>query len=69
MRTRMRWTFSVIVCVVALAAVPYADVWDVQSDNDNGSGADNELIHGSDQVHDLGVLVGPTADEDCTRSA
>ncbi len=63
----MRWTLSVIVCVVALAAVPYADVWDSASDNDDSSGTDNELIHGSNQIHDLGVRPGPVADEDWYR--
>jgi len=63
----MRWTLSVAVCVVALAAVPYADVWDVNGDNDNSSGTDNELVHGTSQVHDLGALAGPTADEDWYR--
>ena len=31
-------------------ALPLADVWDVQSDGDNGVGTDNELVHGSEQV-------------------
>jgi hypothetical protein len=49
----------------ALAATAGADVWDTQNDNDNSLGTDNELIHGSMQVHDLGVLSGPTlADQD-----
>lgn len=48
-----------------LWAVPLgADVWDVQSDNDNGYGTDNELVAGSDQMHDLGALPGPVADQD-----
>jgi hypothetical protein len=51
--------------LAALAATAGADVWDIQADNDNGIGTDNELIHGSMQVHDLGALSGPTAhDED-----
>jgi hypothetical protein len=42
-----------------------ADVWDVQTQNDNGAGTtENELVHGSDQLHDLGALPGPTADDD-----
>jgi hypothetical protein len=45
----------------ALAATAGADVWDTQNDNDNSTGTDNELVHGSMQVHDLGVLSGPTA--------
>jgi hypothetical protein len=44
-----------------------ADVWDLATDNDNNSGTDNELIHGTSQVHDLGVQPGPVADEDWFR--
>jgi hypothetical protein len=47
--------------LAALAASAGADVWDTQGDNDNSDGTDNELIHGSNQVHDLGALSGPTA--------
>jgi hypothetical protein len=55
----------VVSLLVALAAPAGADVWDTQGDNDNSNGTDNELIHGSMQVHDLGVLSGPTvADQD-----
>jgi hypothetical protein len=60
----MRSTLSVLVCVMALAAMPYADVWDIAGDNDDSSGTDNELIHGSNQIHDLGVRPGPVADQD-----
>src|SRR6185503_7247510 len=31
-----------------------ADVWDIQTQNDNSSGTENELVMGSDQLHDLG---------------
>ncbi len=42
-----------------------ADVWDVQTQNDNtAAGTENELVHGSDQLHDLGALAGPAADDD-----
>lgn len=42
-----------------------ADVWDVQTQNDNtAGGTENELVHGSDQLHDLGVLAGPPAAAD-----
>jgi hypothetical protein len=44
-----------------------ADTWDVGVDPDNGSGTDNELIHGTTQEHDLGALPGPVADEDWFR--
>ena len=51
----------VVSLLVALAAPAGADVWDTQQDSDNTLGTDNELIHGSMQVHDLGALSGPTA--------
>jgi hypothetical protein len=41
-----------------------ADVWDVQSQNDNTPATENELVHGSDQLHDLGVLTPTAADND-----
>jgi hypothetical protein len=42
-----------------------ADVWDVQTQNDNTAATtENELVHGSDQLHDLGALAGPAADND-----
>jgi hypothetical protein len=31
-----------------------ADVWDIQTTNDGGNTTENELVHGSDQLHDLG---------------
>ncbi len=44
-----------------------ADVWDVQTQNDNTVATRNELIHGSEQFHDLAALPGPAADEDWYR--
>ena len=41
-----------------------ADVWDIQTQNDNGNGTENEVVHGSDQLHDLGVLAGNLPDQD-----
>lgn len=56
---------ALVVCTLAGLAVPAAaDVWDVQNDNDNSQTTDNELIHGSMQLHDLGVLTTNNADED-----
>jgi hypothetical protein len=55
---------------VALAAAgpARADVWDVQTNSDNTAGTtQNELVHGSDQIHDLGVLAGGFADQDWYR--
>jgi hypothetical protein len=47
-------------------AAARADVWDEGPDSDNACGltSDNELVHGSDQIHDLGARPGPAADED-----
>jgi len=39
-----------------------ADVWDIQTQNDNTNATENELVHGSDQLHDLGT--GTLPDED-----
>jgi hypothetical protein len=41
-----------------------ADVWDIETINDNGNTTRNELVHGSDQLHDLGVLPGNLPDQD-----
>jgi hypothetical protein len=45
-------------------AAARADVWDVQAQNDNTSATENELVHGADQLHDLGVLTPPAPDQD-----
>ena len=47
--------------------IAQADVWDEQSQSDDGPATANELVHGSDQVHDLGALPGPFPDEDWFR--
>jgi len=53
---------------LALAAAPaIADVWDTASESDNDVNTDNELTHGTEQVHDLGVQPGPAADQDWYR--
>lgn len=43
-----------------------ADVWDVATNNDNTAlTTENDLVHGSDQIHDLGdIVAGVTPDED-----
>jgi len=41
-----------------------ADVWDIQTQNDNSSATENEVVHGTDQLHDLGVLAGNQPDQD-----
>jgi len=43
-----------------------ADVWDIQTENDNTLNTENELISGSDQLHDLGAIAG-VADQDWYR--
>jgi hypothetical protein len=43
-----------------------ADVWDIQTENDNTLNSENELIGGSDQLHDLGAI-GGVADQDWYR--
>jgi hypothetical protein len=54
--------------LVLCAATAGADVWDVQDQNDDtASGTRNELRHGGQQTHDLGVRPGPVADEDWYR--
>jgi hypothetical protein len=65
----MRKSFALsLILGASLVAVPArADVWDVQTQSDNDTGTQNELVHGSDQLHDLGVLPGPAADEDWFR--
>jgi len=48
------------------APVAMADVWDIQTENDNTPATENELVHGSDQLHDLGQI-GGAADQDWYR--
>ena len=53
---------------LAVAVPARADVWDIQTSSDNSAGGtQNELVHGSDQIHDLGALPGPAPDEDWFR--
>lgn len=64
----MRNTWLYVFLGAALCTAPArADVWDVQGDNDNTFETDNELVHGTTQTHDLGVLPGPLADDDWYR--
>jgi hypothetical protein len=49
---------------LSLAGSAFADVWDVQTDNDDAATTDNELLHGMIQTHDLGVRPGPVPDQD-----
>jgi hypothetical protein len=57
--------FLPMMCLLFLPAMAGADVWDTQAQNDNTDGTENELVHGSDQLHDLGYA--GTADQDWYR--
>jgi hypothetical protein len=64
----MRKSWLYLGFAATLCAAPIqADVWDIQTDNDNTLDTDNELVHGTTQTHDLGVQPGPAADEDWYR--
>jgi hypothetical protein len=41
-----------------------ADVWDVATNNDNSITTQNDLVHGSDQIHGFPDQAGPAGDED-----
>jgi hypothetical protein len=63
-----KWIVLGMSLALAVAGRARADVWDVQTSNDNTpAGTKNELLHGSDQIHDLGALPGPLPDEDWYR--
>jgi hypothetical protein len=56
---------ALVLTMLTLGAVVRADEWDVGTSNDNqGDTTENALLHGSEQVHDLG---GPAPDEDWYR--
>ena len=59
-----RGTLLCTLAFVALCATARADVWDTQVDNDNTANTDNELVHGTQQLHDMATLPGPALDED-----
>jgi hypothetical protein len=58
---------AMTIAAVCLGANARADVWDDQTLNDDTAATANELVHRSDQVHDLAVRPGPVADEDWYR--
>jgi hypothetical protein len=60
--TRVIW--SLVLITAFAAARPLADVWDTAVDTDDNIGTDNTPIHGSVQLHDLGVRPGPVTDVD-----
>lgn len=51
---------------LAMASVASADPWDLATFNDDSSATLSELVHGSDEQHDLGAA-GRTADTDWFR--
>ena len=64
---REKWILTAVLGLgLALAGPARADVWDVQASNDNTIGTGNELVHGSDQLHDLAAVAG-VADQDWYR--
>lgn len=63
-RTTTKVALSVLFAA-ALAAVPIfaVDVWDAATEDDNSTGTDNGLTHGTEQLHDLAAEAG-VADQD-----
>jgi hypothetical protein len=55
---------GLMVGAVVLGGPVRADEWDLGNDSDIGSGTDNALFHGSEQIHDLAFVSGLNADED-----
>jgi hypothetical protein len=59
---------ALLAALAALApALAGADVFDLQSPSDDTTLTENELIHRSEQRHDLAARPGPVADEDWYR--
>lgn len=61
--------YAAVVCVALAIAPMAADVWDDQVTSDDTTGTGNELMHGSDQVHDLAARPGPAPDQDYYKIA
>ena len=60
-----RWVSCVVLAFAVATVSVHADVWDTASDTDDtATGTDNELVHGSQQLHDLAIHPGPTPDQD-----
>ena len=53
-----RYLWSFVCTFVLLAGPAHADVWDTETDHDNNSGTDNDLVHGPIQIHDMAAAVG-----------
>lgn len=56
--SKMKGIRIAAVLLLAAPTAALADVWDTQSQNDNSTGTENELVHGSDQLHDLAPVAG-----------
>lgn len=65
---KKQWLWMLVAVALAVGPVT-ADVWDTATDSDNTFDTDNELIHGTEQVHDVGVQAGPAADVDWYRAS
>ncbi len=57
------WTALAGAVLLAAAPARATDVWDQSTEADNSSGTDNGLVHGAEQIHDLGAN-GAAADQD-----
>ena len=59
------WVLGFVFAFALAGSPAYADVWDTSTDNDDSApSTDTELVHGSDQIHDLGFRPGPVPDQD-----
>jgi hypothetical protein len=64
MASKIAFTLA-FVAALGLTRSGGTDVWDNATlNNDNGNNSGNQITHGFSQVHDLGVLPGPVADQD-----
>jgi hypothetical protein len=64
--TRVLLAVGIGLTLLASARLGSADVWDINSTDDDGSTSNNEISHGIVQVHDLGAQAG-VADQDWIR--
>jgi len=53
MQVAKTWRVGLVLALCSVASVAKADVWDTGTPNDNSPATQNELVHGSNQVHDL----------------
>lgn len=57
---RHKVSLASLACAALFACAPAfaVDVWDQSTEDDNSAGTDNGLVHGAEQVHDLGAEAG-----------